>query len=218
MEDPWRERLSDYLDGELTEEAEAECRRHLGSCPACRNDLAGIERVKRWACQHLAKQPDVDAWPAIQRAIEALGPSSKSLPAGSSSKIAGGRLAVRKRFLAAAVVLLAALALVWRFLPAPPDRHSGQTTSATATADARALAAAAEELAQELKPLETALDSETLGDLEESLAMLETFSAEVADRLEEEPENELLREFLIRSWRMKLQVLRHAASNALNRS
>jgi len=39
------ERLSSYLDGELGAEEARQVRRHLGQCPRCAAELAGLQRV-----------------------------------------------------------------------------------------------------------------------------------------------------------------------------
>ncbi len=72
MRDPWRERLSEFLDHELLPEEEAKCRLHLASCDSCREDLAELKHIKQWAAEHRPKPPVCDPWPEIKQRIEGL--------------------------------------------------------------------------------------------------------------------------------------------------
>jgi len=47
-EHPWAGRLSEYLDGDLAADESARLERHLVACAACRDELAGLERVRAW--------------------------------------------------------------------------------------------------------------------------------------------------------------------------
>ena len=45
MNDPWTDRLSEYLDGELSPADTAELEKHLAGCTACREIVAGLRDV-----------------------------------------------------------------------------------------------------------------------------------------------------------------------------
>jgi predicted anti-sigma-YlaC factor YlaD len=48
MIDMWNDRLSEYLDGELSETERAEAEAHLRHCTACRSLLAELKAVVAW--------------------------------------------------------------------------------------------------------------------------------------------------------------------------
>ena len=49
MSDPWTARLSEYLDGELTDAERSALERHLDACPSCAATLAELSRVRERA-------------------------------------------------------------------------------------------------------------------------------------------------------------------------
>jgi hypothetical protein len=75
MNDPWMERLSDYLDGQLAHDESRRLEEHLQTCDVCRATLAELRDVV--ACAHAAvdREPARDLWPAIATAIA--GPASR---------------------------------------------------------------------------------------------------------------------------------------------
>ena len=65
----WTDRLSEYLDRELSAAEEAAADEHLGRCAACRHTLAELREVRALARQLAPTPPDTDLWPAIAAAI-----------------------------------------------------------------------------------------------------------------------------------------------------
>jgi hypothetical protein len=66
MHDPWTERLSDYLDGELAAGDAHALERHLVECAACRLTLEDLRTVVARARSLPATPPAMDLWPAIE--------------------------------------------------------------------------------------------------------------------------------------------------------
>lgn len=64
--DPWLERLSEYLDEELDAAARPACAQHLSSCADCRELLDDLRRLRGAACALPARPPERDLWPAIE--------------------------------------------------------------------------------------------------------------------------------------------------------
>ena len=113
MPDEWIDRLSEYLDGELTDEERHAMESHLAGCARCTATLDELRQIVDRARSIGPRPPHADLWPGI------------------SERIASGRLGGRlaqfharepRRFsftlaqLAAAAVLLAAIssAVAWQ--------------------------------------------------------------------------------------------------------
>jgi hypothetical protein len=69
LQDPWNERLSEYLDGELGPAERAACEAHLAGCASCRALLDDLARLQRAARALPARPPERDLWPGIERAL-----------------------------------------------------------------------------------------------------------------------------------------------------
>lgn len=67
--DPWRERLSEYLDGELESGERERLERHLAGCAECTLALEELRRVVAFARALPDRPPAGDLWPAIARDI-----------------------------------------------------------------------------------------------------------------------------------------------------
>lgn len=70
MTDPWTDRLSDYLDGELEPAERAELERHLVSCGACTATLAELREVVTRAANLPARPPASDLWAGIEPRLD----------------------------------------------------------------------------------------------------------------------------------------------------
>lgn len=101
MSDRYSERLSEYLDGELSEPERSDTERHLRTCPACAATLDDLRRVVARAgtvaeADALADAAVVrDLWPGIEA-------RARGLRAGAGAR--------RRRVRAAALQLLHAAA------------------------------------------------------------------------------------------------------------
>jgi anti-sigma factor RsiW len=65
----WTDRLSDYLDDELSAPERAACEVHLAACPACRETLDQLRMVIAVAQGEADRDPQVDLWPTILQRI-----------------------------------------------------------------------------------------------------------------------------------------------------
>jgi hypothetical protein len=64
--DPWSDRLSEYLDGELKPAERARLEAHLADCRACATALAELRQVVERARTLTDAPPPGDLWPAIE--------------------------------------------------------------------------------------------------------------------------------------------------------
>src|SRR2546425_545936 len=101
MTDQWTDRLSEYLDGELTSPERTAFEAHLASCDACRTTLDELRRVVTNARALDDRPPTVDLWPAIATGI--------GLASRSTVRPPARRFAFTVPQLAAASVVLALL-------------------------------------------------------------------------------------------------------------
>jgi anti-sigma factor RsiW len=65
-EHQWTDRLSEYLDGELTPEERAGLEAHLASCPECAGTLDELRAVVERAGALQPRPPAADLWPGIE--------------------------------------------------------------------------------------------------------------------------------------------------------
>jgi len=117
--DPWVDRLSEYLDGELTGAERAALESHVTACAACAEALEGLRAVVSRAQALEDAPPAEDLWPGIATQIA----SAVAVPErGARQPLStSGRMWWARRFelgvpqLAAAAVLLIALSAcaVW---------------------------------------------------------------------------------------------------------
>ena len=199
MTDPWSGRLSDYLDGDLTEESRAALTTHLTTCAACRNAVEELRGIRDWARTYEAGPPPSDPWPAVARELH------RSRRPGWGPR--------RSRMLAAAAAIVVTTGLgVWATL----DRNS-RPPAAVLQIDA-GYTVALEDLADMFAARRSQIDLRTLQIIEQSLAAIDSALRQIREALDETPDNALLRDLLVRSQRQKMGVLRNAANVTLTKS
>jgi Putative zinc-finger len=127
MHEEWSDKLSEYLDGELSRDDRAAVEAHLSECAACSAVLADLKRVVERAQALQPRPPQADLWRGISARIdaggttraEALGAAAvvqfqrQAPPGGSASS---RRISFTLPQLAAAAVVLMAVsgAAVWQ--------------------------------------------------------------------------------------------------------
>lgn len=104
MSDVWRDRLSEFRDGELEAAEQQALERHLEGCAACRRDLEALRRVARRLDAAPDREPEQDLWPELERRLAAAGHTSR--PVWSTVGWGGARWVSRL-----AAVLVVALVL-----------------------------------------------------------------------------------------------------------
>jgi len=217
MHDPWRDRLSEYLDGDLTLSEQAELERHVDGCDTCRLAIEELREVVQRARDLPDRKPERELWTGIAKRIEETGvvdlaerrPRRKitfSIP----------------QLLAAGVTLMMVTAGgVWlTFSPQPDSAATAMTQVGAATEPAAILAAmpgfdaAVADLQVVLTERRDVLDSATVRVLEENLAVIDRAIAEAREALDRDPANAYLNQHLADNMWRKVRLLRQAAAIA----
>jgi anti-sigma factor RsiW len=225
MTDQWTDRLSDYLDDELTPGERAEIEAHLLHCVACGAVLADLRRIVTRAQGLDDRMPERDLWPGIAARIGA--------GQGQVVPIAVARGGRRWTFsppeLAAAAIALMALSggAVWLLHPAPPAAVAARVvTPATIPSDAspalgvaaaprrtgRGYDAAVADLEAVLAAGRSRLDTTTVRVIERNLATIDSAIAQARHAVAADSANLYLNTHLADTRRRKLELLRQAAA------
>jgi len=219
----WTDRLSDYLDDEMSVSDRRTLERHLEGCAGCRHELAELRAVASRARTLPDTLPDRDLWPGVAAAI------------GAASARRGRVLALqpRRRFsftlpqLVAASLALMALSggMVW-LARLGGDRTDFPPLAAEAPAATMPAAVpvsladtyydeAIADLLQTLEAERAKLDPRTVQVLEENLAAIDRAISECREALSSDPANRYVAERLAAAQKRKLALLRRA--NAITR-
>ena len=225
MSDPWTARLSDYLDGELSENERSALERHLGACPTCTTALADLTRVTDRARRLPSVPPSTDLWPGIAARIGADALATRIAP---SPKRRGWSFSLPQLAAACLAVALISGGGVW-FLAgrsaapaaAPPAQPLAVSPAATLVRPALAdqkYAAAVADLEQVVQQGRGTLDTTTVRVIERNLALIDRAIADARRALAADPRNAYLNAHLARTMRSKIDLLRQAATIIAARS
>jgi tetratricopeptide (TPR) repeat protein len=126
MHEEWTDKLSDYLDGELSAEDGTAVEAHLRDCAHCSEVLNELKRVVARAQSLLPRPPQADLWAGIAERIDAAGrPSAEPLGRVHASTFPHRmprRIAFTLPQLAAAALVVAAVSggIAWQLRPSYP--------------------------------------------------------------------------------------------------
>lgn len=232
MHDPWTDRLSEYLDGDLAPDDARALEEHLVGCDACIATVAELRAVLARADALTDAEPAQDLWAGIAAAIAAEKQdgvlplrSAGAVPAGRTRRGGGWRLSFTMPALAAAALALVTLSAgaVWWLSGAGsrPETAVGAIahTSDTPSPDARLVAAApaSDRYAADTVELEAALaaardqlDPATVEVIERSLEAIDQAIADARAALDADPDNPFLTRQLDNTMQRRLDVLRRA--------
>ena len=225
MTDRFRDRLSEYIDGELESSEEALVERHLETCTECAGVLGDLEAVRSRAGELPERQPEADLWAGIARRIEAdeKRPTVDAAPASRRIR----RVALTVPQLAAAAVAIASLSTTgaWMALAGPDGAVPTDGTSAPAEAAGASLVATGPETVRPLADrygsviaeLEGALfsspnrlDPETEASLRRALLKLDRAIEDAVRALEKLPGDPYLEQHVESTMRRKAEFLERA--------
>ena len=232
MADAWMNRLSEYLDGELSEAESAELERRLQEDEELRTVLEELQLVRERAAELPEREPDTDLWTGIEASIMA---GSAGALDDDVVELRSVRVDRERKFsftlgqlVAASVALVAlgsgAFALVGnRASPdgdAVADRPSalvaaskggeGTVLTGTEPAPRASYAAAIQELEVRLLEDRDDLDTATVRVLEESLRKIDRAIDQAMAALDADPSSAYLNRHLTDSMARKLAILRRA--------
>jgi hypothetical protein len=236
MHEEWTDKLSDYLDGELTAGEAAAVDAHLRACAACTAVLNDLKRVVNEAKGLEARRPAVDLWPGVAARIGAKG----TIPFEPRKRAAQFRVSFTLTQLAAAAAVVMAISgtVVWQLaqrsarasrpvdataaIAAPaPDRGQADTTPDQSAHAAVLVSLADDQYDAAVADLEKALragrgrlDKSTIDIVEHNLQIIDQAIAQARDALAADPANTYLSGHLVEARRRKLDLLRRAAALA----
>lgn len=241
-EDPFGDRLSDYLDGEdLSPTERAGIEAHLATCVTCQTTLAELTAVVARARALPDRPPAADLWAGMsERLVGRAGEStaapgvlpftrpahrrfSFTLPqlvaAGVALMLLSGGLVWVARLGDPRASLPSAVAQVAPDQPAPPspgpeDAESASALSRVAFADANYDQAVAD-LEQMLESNRRRLDPETVRILETNLQTIDQAIEQSRKALRADPANVYLNNHFAASRNRKIALLRRASALAM---
>ncbi len=223
MSDRWSDRLSDYLDGELSAGERQEFEAHLAECEECAATLEQLRRVVARTKALDDRPPATDLWSGIAERISAAPEEDKvaDLEAHRRSRVARlrqRRLTFSLPQLAAASVALMMLSagtawMVSRSGDAGEQAPSEAVIQATPAAGftASSYDAAIAELERIIDESRDRLDTATVRVIAENLMIIDRAIVQAQQALAQDPASEYLNEHLAATKRQKLEFLMRAA-------
>jgi anti-sigma factor RsiW len=220
MTDHWTDRLSDYLDDDLSPSERGACEKHVASCADCRGTLAALRAVKERAGALLDPPAPNDLWAGIATRIGTAGSSSASRP----------RLFVLPRrraygiwpsVAAAAVTIAVTVGAVWFAVATRQAPATGAAVVAgdssgvplqLASFDAARVDGEIAQLQQALDRGRGRLDPATVVVLEKNLALIRRATEDAREALAKDPANRELQDYFSATVQSKLDLMRRATA------
>jgi anti-sigma factor RsiW len=222
--DDFTDRLSEYLDGELSAAERGEIEAHLLSCAACRSTLEALRAIVSSAGQLRDSPPKRELWSGIAARIA---PDGRPLARASAfRRVVSSRLSFTLPQLAAAGLALMVLSggLVWvarsgdprvDFQPISADSESRMPEAPPAMFADPHYDQAVAELEGALRAAQTRLDPATVRVLEQNLAAIDRAIEQSARALAADPANAYLNRHLADVRQRKLTLLLRATALAM---
>jgi hypothetical protein len=139
MSDRWTDRLSEYLDGELSADDARELGAHLQGCAECRATVADLRRIVGGAAALRDREPEAELWAGIEAKIRKEPPDVRVVSLFDAKRERRRVSFSVPQLLAAGLVLaMASAGSVWLALRGGPDGTTGPVAVAPvqATRDA----------------------------------------------------------------------------------
>ena len=228
MTDPWEGRLSEHLDGTLSAEERSLLDAHLVTCGECRATRAELEQIVAWARALPERAPGTDLWPGIEARVAAL--AQQPFSAIRARRPAAVRRGITLSWpqLVAAGLLLVVLSGGGAWFASRGPRLAGRATQPAQTSGGTNYAAAHQdadpEYAAQVADLEKALaerreqlDPSTVKTIEANLKIIDLATTQARQALAADPANPYLKEYLSKSMRRKVELLKQATEFASTR-
>ncbi len=217
--DTFTDRLSEYVDGELTPADHLDVERHLAGCVACRTVVGELREVVADAASLTDVRPAANLWPGIAARIAARGPRRTGRSALTRALMR--RVSFTLPQLAAAALALMVLSggLVWVARSGDPRADFDPVSAEPARGVAAPISvsdadydAAVADLEAVLAEARSLLDPETVRVVEANLATIDKAIAESHEALAGDPSNMYLHNHLAAARQRKLALLRRATA------
>lgn len=223
--DAFSNRLSEYLDDDLSADDRRQMSEHLATCDGCRATLEELRQVVVEATALTDSAPARDLWSGVAARIDTANPVRR---ASAFRRAISSRLSFTLPQLAAAGLTLMVLSggLVWMARSGYPQADF-QPVSAEVNPDPAAIPAnfadrhydeAIADLQRALDADRTNLDADTVRVLEKNLAAIDAAIEECRRALQTDPANVYLNTHLASERQRKLVLLRRAAALAMTGS
>jgi anti-sigma factor RsiW len=217
--DVFADRLSDYLDDELTPAERSAVEAHLATCAECRSTLEALRAIVSEAAQLSDVPPVNDLWSGISARIASTRPAYRYVSV--FRRMASSRLSFTIPQIAAAALALMVLSgtLVWMARSGDPRadfepisaetaRHGDIARPVTSGLTDVRYDEAVAALERTLNAGRTRLDLSTMRALEQTLAAIDLDIQQCRRALEKDPTNVDLKARLAAARQKKLTVLR----------
>lgn len=226
----WTDRLSEYVDGELSADEQGRLEAHLAECRQCSALVEDLRRVlaRAQALEH--RPPTDDLWSGIAERIGATGSGGEVIALEGrrrAGKDAAGQRGRRFSFslpqLVAASLVLAVFSggSAWLALRAELTSSEGQIASTPGVnpsafisetyADEK-FGTAIAELQRVLDESRGRLSPETVRTIEENLRTINRAIAQARRALAEDPSSDYLNDHLAETMRQKVEFLRQTSA------
>jgi anti-sigma factor RsiW len=226
IHDPWTDRLSEYVDGELPEWERHALESHLESCADCSLIVSDLRRVVRRARTLKNPPPATDLWPGIAARIGAGTAKAPDVVDLGAQRRVRRRWAFSLPQLAAAGIALMTVSggTVWFLsgsarqpvalapVPSSPPENAAAVNVAMRPNASQSYAAAVADLERVLAEGRGKLDTTTVKIIEQNLAAIDRAIAEAQRALDADSGNMYLNTHLAETMRRKLDLLRQAAA------
>jgi len=227
------DKLSEYLDGELSAAERAAVENHLAGCAECAAVLADLKRIVARAKGLEPRPPQADLWSGIAARIEqpaagavvAFAPRQRvsftlpqALAAGLLIALVSGGLAWTFADRIAGSRALSSAAATDTILPADrtgapsPSGPADDVQMATVSVTDPQYDAAVADLEKALKQGRGRLDENTIAIVEHNLQIIDQAIEQARQALAADPANSYLSSHLFEARRRKLDLLRRAAA------
>jgi anti-sigma factor RsiW len=226
MTDHWIERLSEYLDDELSGAERREADEHLASCAECSRTLQQLRRVVAEARRLEDRPPETDLWPGIAARLRPRGaarvPSFIERLGHAPRRV---ELSLPQLAAAAFLLMLVSGGAVWLTLRGGPARlrtplasrsstvptvSRGPAAAAFASFDEARYEAAVADLERALREHGSELDTTTVRILQQNLAIIDRAIGQARGALQADPANPYLNGHLAEQLKRKIRLLQRA--------
>jgi tetratricopeptide (TPR) repeat protein len=214
MTDQWNDRLSEYIDDELTPAERGALDAHLASCAECAATLEELCSIVAQAASLPPRPPAADLWPGIEPRLERAAAVMPFRPRNPTRRLS---FTIPQLIAAGLALMVMSGSGVWIL------QHGGRATALPQVSASDALVVPASltdprydeaiaDLEQALNAGRADLDPETIRILEANLDAIDKAIDQSRRALAADPANMYLNNHLVDTRQRKLALLRRAAA------